>query len=126
MHSLPSANEVWGKVVCVSVHGGGGVPGLGGTCSWGCVPGLGGDCSGGCLLPGWCGSGQCLVWRVPAWGVVWWRPPRWLLLRVVGIPLECILVFKNKYECQTVLTSNKYPNCLNHIFLCHFVRSVHS
>ena len=46
----------------------------------------------------WSG-GVCLVWGVPGTGGVhgprrgaWWRPPGWLLLRVVCILLECILV----------------------------------
>ena len=52
------------------MHGPGGMPGPGGA--W----------SGGCMVPGGAWSG----------GVPGGDPPRWLLLRVVCILLECILV----------------------------------
>ena len=47
--SLPPANEVWGKVICLQVC----VCPQGGACSCrGCLNPEGGACSGGCLLPG--------------------------------------------------------------------------
>ena len=75
--------------MCDSVHGGG-VAWSGGCLAWGCMV-LGGVC----LVPG-----GCLVWGSAwSWGVVPGlegglveTPPRWLLLWVVCILLECILV----------------------------------
>ena len=85
---LPSANEVWGKVICLQVFvcpQGAGACSRGGVCSGrGCLlqgvgvpaPG-GGGClllgvsavSGGCLSPGW-GRGVCSWGGVPAPGGV--------------------------------------------------------
>ena len=73
--SLPPANEVWGKVICLQacVCPQGGCLVGGGACSGGCA------WSGGCLLP----------------GGAWWRhPPGRPLLRAVRILPECILVSK--------------------------------
>ena len=85
---LPSANEVWGKVICLQAFvcpQGAGACSRGGVCSGrGCLLQGGGGClllgvsapSGGCLLPG----GVCLRGGVggsaPGGGCAWWRPPK--------------------------------------------------
>ena len=121
---LPPANEVWGKVKCLHLSvilstGGdawsrgclvlmgcawsrGEVPGPGGSGPrWG-VPGLGESGQGGvCLVQGVWSWGVCLVGGAGSWGGAWWRPPRWLLLRVVRILLECILVLQSNWYGMT-------------------------
>ena len=122
---LPPTNEVRGKVIfseaCVknSVHGGGGgwsgpggwawsragclLPGGGVWSRGGPAPGgRGGLVPGGCLLRGGACSG----------GAPGGDPPRWLLLRVVRILLECILVGM----CIRTQMDKAYNFITNHSF----------
>ena len=68
---------------------------------------LGGTSSQGGLLWGVPYLGRGLVPGVHAPGDAWWQPPRWLLLWVVCILLECILVINQSPEaCDISITSH--------------------